>query len=139
MLRGPETALAKTVEIIENLYKVAAYKHYDILGMSSITLDATSNGKVLIQLATGFLSYDDMRKILSSFPTSNKFTAQETGKSLGGKPDWIFESEEPAVYLENNESVDAFRNKAWSTLMKRYPNWDIFSYIIIVKNTIILI
>ena len=134
MLRRPETALEKAVEIIEILYKVAAYKHYDILGMSSITLDATSNGKVLIRLATGFLSYEDVLKILGSFPTSNRFTAQEAGKSLGEKSDWIFESEEPEVYLENNESVDTFRDKVWSALMKRYPNWDINSYVIIVKK-----
>ena len=134
MLKKPETALDKAVEIIETLYKVVGYKHYDLIGSSSITLDAKSDGKVVIRLSTGFLRYLHVHEIFRSFPTSCKFIAYEAGKTLDGKPDWIFESEEPAVYLERNESVDAFRDRVWSALMKRYPNWNINSYIIIVKK-----
>jgi len=136
MLKRPETAVEKVAEIIETMYKVAAYDHYDIIGSSCITLEVGPNRKIIVRLSTGFLSYGDMHKVSSllSKRRGSTITSYEAGKSLNGNPDWIFESEDPTVFLSNSENVDNFRDKVWSFLMKRYPNWDINSYIIIVKK-----
>lgn len=136
MLKRPETAVEKVAGIIETMYKVAAYDHYDIIGSSCITLEVCPNRKIIVRLSTGFLSYGDMHKISSllSKRRGSTITSYEAGKSLNGNPDWIFESEDPAIFLSNSENVDNFRDKVWSFLMKRYPNWDINSYIIIVKK-----